>query len=103
MFVARRGDNSIYGCWTVRQSEGQEELADNDPEIIAFRTAGDAGRASLAADENAAKNYTKLSALKNMNPGQVDSWVQTNVNTLADAKDTIKTLAIAVSILARRL
>ena len=36
MFIARRGDSSIYGCWTVRQFPDQEELPDDHPEIVAF-------------------------------------------------------------------
>lgn len=36
MFIGRKEDNSIYGAWTVRQWEGQEELADEDPELVAF-------------------------------------------------------------------
>jgi hypothetical protein len=50
-----------------------------------------------------AKNYTKLQALSTMSPTQIQSWVQADVNTLADAKDALKTLAVAVGILARRL
>lgn len=36
MFVGRRADNSLYGLWTVRQFEGQEELPDDAPEVVAF-------------------------------------------------------------------
>ncbi len=36
MFVARRDDMTIYGCWTVRQFPGQEELPDDHPHIAAF-------------------------------------------------------------------
>ena len=54
-------------------------------------------------DVATAKLYVKLTALKAMTPDQVNTWVTNNVNTLAEAKDAIKTLAIAVSILARRL
>jgi hypothetical protein len=36
MFIDRRPDRSIYGAWSVRQWQGQEELADNDPELVAF-------------------------------------------------------------------
>jgi hypothetical protein len=36
MFVSRKQDNSIYGCWTVKQHDGQEELADDHPEVVAF-------------------------------------------------------------------
>lgn len=36
MFIGRRGDDSIYGLWTVRQWPGQEELPDNDAAVVAF-------------------------------------------------------------------
>lgn len=36
-FIGRRGDNSIYGIWTVRQFEGQEELPDDHADVLAFR------------------------------------------------------------------
>lgn len=54
-------------------------------------------------DTIAAKQYAKLAALKQMTPAQVSAWVDANVTNLASAQDAIKTLAIAVSILARRL
>jgi len=50
-----------------------------------------------------ARNYAKLKTLTAMTPAQVQAWVQANVNTLADAKDALKTLAVAVVVLARRL
>jgi len=54
-------------------------------------------------DATAAKTYGKLAALKGMTPAQVQAWVDANVTTLADVKDALKTLAIAASILARRI
>lgn len=54
-------------------------------------------------DATAAKSYGKLAALKGMTPAQVQAWVDANVSTLADVKDALKTLAIAASILARRI
>lgn len=54
-------------------------------------------------DKEDASKYAKLSALSAMTPAQVQAWVEANVNTLAQAKDAIKTLAVAVSILARQL
>lgn len=54
-------------------------------------------------DADAARNYAKLAVLRAMTPAQVQSWVAANVNSLADAKDAITTLAVAVSVLARRL
>lgn len=58
---------------------------------------------SDSADAITAKAYAKLAALKAMTPAQVQAWVTVNVTNLADAKDALMTLAIAVSILARRL
>jgi hypothetical protein len=55
------------------------------------------------ADAKAARSNGKLAALAKLTPAQVQTWVNANVNTLADAKDAITTLAIAVSVLARRL
>ena len=54
-------------------------------------------------DAAAARQYTKLRALREMTPAQVSAWVDANVTNLASAQDAIKTLAIAVSVLARRL
>ena len=68
--------------------------------------------AQLAAAEQAhkdtvdiqtAKAYTKLATLSNMTPAQVQAWVGANVTNLAQAQDAIATLAIAVSVLMRRL
>lgn len=36
MFVGRREDQTIYGAWTNRQWQGQEELPDDDSELLAF-------------------------------------------------------------------
>jgi len=57
----------------------------------------------LAADAATARQYAKLQALINMTPAQVQAWVSANVTTLAAAQDAITTLAVAVSILGRKL
>lgn len=57
MFIGRRPDGSIYGTWTSRQADdaahpGQEEVADDLPELVAFaraQTARLAGQSSVAA------------------------------------------------------
>lgn len=54
-------------------------------------------------DVAAAKAYAKLTALKAMTPAQVQTWVAANVTNLAQTQDAIATLAVAVSLLARRL
>ena len=37
MFVGRREDRTIYGLWSVRQWDGQEKLADDHADVVAFR------------------------------------------------------------------
>lgn len=54
-------------------------------------------------DAAAAKQYAKLQALTAMTPAQVQAWVAANVTNLPQAQDAIATLAIAVSVLERRL
>ena len=56
-----------------------------------------------SADAAAAKADAKVAALGEMTPAQVRAWVQANVSSLADAKDVLATLAVAVSVLARRI
>jgi hypothetical protein len=41
MFIGRRPDGTIYGCWTTRQPDdefhpGQEEVADDHPDLVEF-------------------------------------------------------------------
>ena len=36
MFIGRREDGTIYGLWTVKQWEGQEEKPEDAPEVLAF-------------------------------------------------------------------
>lgn len=63
----------------------------------------EAAQAKAIAAATAAKADAKLTALGNMTPAQVRAWVGVNVTNLADAKDVLATLAVAVSILSRRL
>ena len=36
MFIGRRDDGTIYGLWTVRQWDGQEEADDDDADVVSF-------------------------------------------------------------------
>lgn len=36
MFVGRNEDGSIHTVWSIRQWEGQEELADDHADVVAF-------------------------------------------------------------------
>lgn len=55
------------------------------------------------AAKAAAKQNTKLQALADLSPAEVQAWVEANVKTLPDAKDLLATLAVAVSILAKQI
>lgn len=72
-------------------------------EIDTWTTAYNVAITAAYADELAARNYAKLTALKTMTPTQIQSWIATNVVDLATAKDAILTLAIGVGILARKI
>ena len=69
----------------------------------AEETAAKAKIEKNAADEANAKADAKAAALGAMTPAQVRAWVASNVSNLADAKDLIATLAVAVSVLFRKL
>ena len=78
---------------------GIAEMPGKTAEQLA-RKAEDAKRAQDVAD---AKADAKLSALADMSPAQVREWVNAQVKTLADAKDVLATLAVAVSVITKRL
>lgn len=42
MYIGRNKDGSIYGLWTVKQWDGQEEKPDDDSEIVEFLKAQEA-------------------------------------------------------------
>lgn len=54
-------------------------------------------------DADAAKAIAAVVALRNMTPSQATAWVVANVNTLADAKSLLGTMAAVLCVLARRL
>lgn len=62
-----------------------------------------AARTKTMADATAAKADAKLAALGRMSPSDVRTWIAANVTNLADAKDVLATLAVAVSLIARKL
>lgn len=87
---AVRADKQINGTWLVYLPGDTLPAVINlpDPTLTHIETA---------------LNYAKLKALMAMSPAQVQTWVDANVTNISQVQDAIKTLAIAVSILARRL
>jgi hypothetical protein len=86
----RNSDWRIYQKWVA---DGNTPLP-KDPDPLPTQD---------EIDATTAKQYGKLVALKGMTPAQVQAWVDANISTLADVKNALKTLAIAASILARRI
>lgn len=48
------------------------------------------------------KNDPTINALMTRDPDDIATWIENNVNTMDDAKDLLKRLAVMVSVLARR-
>lgn len=92
-------DNGAIIKWDVPEHPAQPTTA----EITQWTKEFNDAEAAKLADATAVKTYQKLVALKTMTPAEVQSWVQANVNTLADVKDAIKTLAVGVGFLARNI
>ena len=92
--------NVLTGEVTVKQIP-ENELP--TAEEIAKLSMDNAARLAEESDIAAAKANAKLTALKGMTPAQVQTWVANNVTNLSQAQDAIATLAVAVSILARRM
>lgn len=60
-------------------------------------------KAQTQIDREAAIADNGISALKAMTPDQARMWVQSNVNSLAEAKSLLSTMAATICVLARRI
>lgn len=110
MFIGRRIDRSIYGCWSVRQPDdadhpGQEELADNHPEVIAFLNPPLDPR--ITALDDSIKTQTlgatqpaTVAQLKAMTLAEYSAWFDANFDTAAKLIVLLKRLVL---ILIRRV
>lgn len=88
--TAGKGDTYAEGAFTPRQPTDEE---------IAY----EAMRAQERADKEAITRGDKQRPLLEMTPAQIRTWIDSNVRNLSEAKDVLATLAVAVSVLARRL
>jgi len=105
IYAAKKDRSSWRAINHIDDVQGDEDYLETQPELIPTQAEIEAqgAEAQYKQDAQNAKQYAKLQALSSLTPAQIQSWVQANVNTLADAKDALKTLAVAVGILARRL
>ena len=91
--MVRSGNTLVFN-----QARADQHAAATQQEALAATKA-----AQDATDAATAKADAKVAAIGAMTPAQVKAWVTANVSTLADAKDLITTLAVVISILARKL
>jgi hypothetical protein len=95
MFIGRRLDGTIYGCWTVKQPDDenhqrQEELPDDHPDVIAF-LAPRTPDPRIVADDNerdACKADGALLTLINQTRSEWATWAAANFPTLTAAERT---------------
>ena len=99
--------NTIAGNTAAKAVPAPRDLWYDGDRIVVFDgddfTARNPPASKDTQDEIEARKYGKLTALQIMTPAEVQAWVATDVKTLAQTQDAIATLAIAVSILARKL
>ena len=62
MFIGRN-DGVIFGLWTVQQFEGQEELPDDHPDVIAFLNPPPPTQEQLAAQAEARLDADRFNRL----------------------------------------
>lgn len=96
-----RPDPHLYD--STENPDGTWTSVPRDPSVIAAEDAAAAQAVQDLADAQAAKGYAKLRALATMTPAQIQTWCDNNITTTAAERDAIKTLAVAVGVLARRL
>lgn len=104
MFIGRRADRSIYGCWTVRQPDdashlGQEELSDNDPELVAFLNPPPDPRlvaidTTILSGTIGAVQPTSIAQLKAMTAAEYSAWFDLNFSTAATLVALLKRLTL---------
>jgi phosphoenolpyruvate-protein kinase (PTS system EI component) len=56
-----------------------------------------------AKEERAFKSDAALALIQNMTPDEVETWIEANVNNIADVKRVLKMMAKAIVLFARRL
>lgn len=77
--------------------------AGEETTFLAAQAAAAAARAALDADVATLRGDNALKALMRSTPAQIDAWTAANITDLASARNAIRLLARAVSVLARNV
>jgi hypothetical protein len=95
MFIGRRADGTIYGCWTVRQPDDQhhplqEEVADDHPDVVAFLAPRPPNPRSVSdeAERESCKGDATLVALINQTRAEWGTWAGANFPSLTAPERT---------------
>lgn len=101
MFIGRNPDGTIYGLWAVRQWEGQEELPDDHPEVLAGPVPTSAQTAEIArrqAIRDDALRIDLLNRLRTATAAQINNYVDANVVDIAGARALFKRILLVISL-----
>lgn len=97
-FVQRDVARKINGVFSRMQSGyAEEELPDNHPEILAYLNPPDDPR--KVAFDNDPDRIDIFNRLRSSTPAQVDQWIDTNVTSLAAARQVLKAIVKSLAIL----
>jgi hypothetical protein len=95
MFIGRRLDNSLYGCWTSRQPDDadhprQEEVPDDHPDLLAFLAPKPPDPRVVTDEEEreACKADGTMRTIINQTRAEWAAWAQANFPTLTVAERT---------------
>ena len=93
MFIGRRQDGTIYGCWTTRQRDDadhpqQEEVPDDHPDLLAFLAPKppDPRVVEDEAQREACKADGAVATLINMDKAECLAWAGANLPSLTPAE-----------------
>jgi hypothetical protein len=111
MFIGKREDGTIYGCWTSRQPDDadhprQEEVPEDHPDLLAF-LAPKPPDPRVVADEQereVCKADGAILTLINQTRAEWATWAQANFPTLTVAERTrMGTICWLLAVAIRRL
>lgn len=91
----------MYYTWT-ENPDGSLTIVARDPALIAADQAAIAAATQDNTDLQVLKQNSQLKTFVNMTPAQVNSYIDTNVTSLATAIPVLKLLSQAVLVLSRQ-
>lgn len=94
--------NKIVKFYPVGMEPTPGEIAAKIVEQDAEREAERVQDEANEIDRQVVKGSSDIRALVRMRPAQIDTWIDTNINSMADVRVLLKRLTKVVSVLAKR-